>query len=250
MAACAGRSDFRAGGMLLDSIDHAEAATVADPGILRALGWPNSGGTNAGELWHHLLIEKQLMPQQPRYRQALANILQHGTLARRLVSVCGSDPAPSPNASCLPGIGGLSDRQSAVSCVRRKPLPARSTAPARVRACRCRESPAVTLSGTASESGPRWAIDNENDNDIRRPCSLLVVSRTGMDRIRFSRHNHSTTLIPRRARQFVIDDGRMRNVTAKQPQTLRPIRCMTDVESVVLEEQAVILEESPLGFSH
>ncbi|MEW5769580.1 MAG: glutamate-cysteine ligase family protein [Pseudomonadota bacterium] len=74
---------------ILDAcIRDAEAAEIADPAYLALLGW--QGGTcRAGTLWRHLI---DLSPPDAVWTEALHVLLDHGTLARRILRALGGRP--------------------------------------------------------------------------------------------------------------------------------------------------------------
>jgi glutamate---cysteine ligase / carboxylate-amine ligase len=81
-------------GVLDRTIADADAAVVDHRPLLAALGC-GDGRLSAGEVWTHLAEALMLAPHPERVelRAALANILGHGPLARRLVRSLGRTPS-------------------------------------------------------------------------------------------------------------------------------------------------------------
>jgi len=81
--------------LLLAAIREADRAVIADRGYLALFNFPGEKCT-AGELWHHLCETLCRWPPggEPPWADALAGILRHGPLARRIVAALGGDASP------------------------------------------------------------------------------------------------------------------------------------------------------------
>ncbi|MDP9109736.1 MAG: glutamate-cysteine ligase family protein [Pseudomonadota bacterium] len=82
--------------ILLNTISDAEAAVIDDIDYLRLLEYPKPSCTSA-ELWRHVLTQSQRLVVSSLHLfdtvdGPIANILQHGTLARRIAKGLGSNP--------------------------------------------------------------------------------------------------------------------------------------------------------------
>lgn len=78
--------------ILTDTIEAAEDAVIRDAAYLEAFAFPDRPA-RAGDLWAHL-TESTDIRGHALWGPALAIILEHGTLASRLVEACGGEPAP------------------------------------------------------------------------------------------------------------------------------------------------------------
>lgn len=80
------------GEILRACIRDAENAVITDTEYLRLMGFP-AGRCEAHELWRHLLASmKQYRPEQKEIMQEVLHIiLEHGTLARRILQALGHD---------------------------------------------------------------------------------------------------------------------------------------------------------------
>lgn len=76
--------------LLLEGIRHGERAVVRDPAYLRALGIPGCQPCAVADIWAHLA--RTLLPPEAQRDPALATILTHGPLARRLLTALGPGP--------------------------------------------------------------------------------------------------------------------------------------------------------------
>ncbi len=79
--------------ILTEVIAHAEEAHIEDREYLAGFGFPGVAAT-AGELWRHLV--DALLPSADTtskvWRPALDHVLEHGTLARRILRATGGQP--------------------------------------------------------------------------------------------------------------------------------------------------------------
>lgn len=70
-----------------------EAAVIADPAYLSALGMDGRTEATGGEIWRHLVDVTGVATEgDGEFGPALDVILRHGTLARRLLAAAGSEP--------------------------------------------------------------------------------------------------------------------------------------------------------------
>jgi len=78
--------------ILLTCIRDAEHAVIADAEYLRLMGFPASR-CEARELWRHLIASMKLYRPEPQeaWQEALHIILEHGTLAHRILRAVGDD---------------------------------------------------------------------------------------------------------------------------------------------------------------
>jgi len=80
--------------ILLDGIRDADQALISDNALLAAFGFPSKGPARQRDVWQHVI--ESFVASDPGYREwapALALYVEHGTLARRIVSATG--PAPT-----------------------------------------------------------------------------------------------------------------------------------------------------------
>jgi len=78
--------------LLLATIRDAEETRIDDAGYLAQFGH-FGGPITAGELWRRLSEELALLPAEANRTSPLGVILDHGTLARRLVKTLGDEPS-------------------------------------------------------------------------------------------------------------------------------------------------------------
>jgi gamma-glutamyl:cysteine ligase YbdK (ATP-grasp superfamily) len=79
---------------LLDGIRDADEALVSDQALLKAFGFPGKGPARQRDVWQHVI--ESLVACEPGYREwapALSLYVEHGCLARRILSATG--PAPT-----------------------------------------------------------------------------------------------------------------------------------------------------------
>lgn len=81
--------------VLLDVIQHAEGAPIADPQLLAALDCANLGAPTAGQVWQELADRVQ-PSMSPRSVEALHEIFTNGSLSMRISRAVG--PSPSRDA--------------------------------------------------------------------------------------------------------------------------------------------------------
>lgn len=80
--------------ILLNCISDGESTVVDDARYLAALGWQRGSWCTAAELWRHLQSQPVLgtLAVNPGSAQIVEQILQHGTLSRRIVDSLGTAP--------------------------------------------------------------------------------------------------------------------------------------------------------------
>jgi len=79
--------------LLLDGIGLAENAIISDPDYLDVLGFPERSATTSGDLWRYLVESVSAQdPEYGKWRDPITVILDHGTLASRIVSAVGPSP--------------------------------------------------------------------------------------------------------------------------------------------------------------
>jgi glutamate---cysteine ligase / carboxylate-amine ligase len=79
--------------ILSETIRHADAATIADAGYLRLLGWRGRVPCSARELWRHLVEASDATSGTPACGVAVLELLlREGPLARRLTRAVGPEP--------------------------------------------------------------------------------------------------------------------------------------------------------------
>ena len=83
--------------VLEQTIRHADAAVIDDADYLRALGHEQGAPCTAGQLWHELVsaARRQFPDTMSHFDAQLDLLLEHGPLARRILTACGPAPAPS-----------------------------------------------------------------------------------------------------------------------------------------------------------
>lgn len=79
--------------IFLASIRDAERALITNADYLRAFGFPEAPPCTAGDLWQHLIEATGLAADTSIWAAPLRTILQHGPLARRLLTVLGQAPS-------------------------------------------------------------------------------------------------------------------------------------------------------------
>ena len=78
---------------LLDGIRDADQALISDPALLKAFGFPGKGPARQREVWQHVI--ESFVASDPGYREwgpALSLYVEHGCLARRILSATGPTP--------------------------------------------------------------------------------------------------------------------------------------------------------------
>ncbi len=78
--------------VFLRTIRAGEAAVIDDTDYLAAFGIRDGKARAAGELWQHILEESEVRSAiQPQFLPSLQNIVEQGTLARRILRAVGAD---------------------------------------------------------------------------------------------------------------------------------------------------------------
>jgi glutamate---cysteine ligase / carboxylate-amine ligase len=79
--------------VLLDGIRDGDTAQVTDRALLNAFGFPGKGPARQRDVWQHVI--ESFVASDPGYREwapALALYVEHGCLARRILTATGASP--------------------------------------------------------------------------------------------------------------------------------------------------------------
>lgn len=92
-------------GLLEDCIRDAEDAVIEDAAYLRVFGLSDDARCTAGRLWSHLVeqADRRLPGEMDHCRDALAVLLEEGSLATRILRITG----PAPSSADLRRVAGM-----------------------------------------------------------------------------------------------------------------------------------------------